>query len=110
MKIDLVGPRRRGRALGLNESAGYLGVAAAAFVTGLLAGSIAPITLVWAGGAVIALAGLLSSLLFVRDTDAHVALEQRRHGGRAHKISLRQAFPLVTYRDPVLRACSQAGS
>ena len=109
MKIDLVGPRRRGLALGLNESAGYLGVAAAAFTTGVLAGSIAPRTLVWVGGAAIGVAGLLGSLVFVRDTDAHVALEQRRHGGRSRKISLRQAFPLVTYRDPVLRACSQAG-
>ena len=42
MKIDLVGPRRRGLALGLNESAGYLGVAAAAFATGALAASYAP--------------------------------------------------------------------
>ena len=42
MKIDLVGPRRRGLALGLNEAAGYLGVAATAFVTGALAASFAP--------------------------------------------------------------------
>ena len=54
MKIDLVGPKRRGLALGLNESAGYLGVAAAAFLTGLLAASIAPRTVVWVGGAMIA--------------------------------------------------------
>ena len=58
MKIDLVGPKRRGLALGFNESAGYLGVATAAFLTGLLAASIAPRTLVWVGGAVIALVGL----------------------------------------------------
>jgi MFS family permease len=109
MKIDLVGPRRRGLALGLNESAGYLGVAGAAFLTGFLAASIAPRTLVWIGGAAIAAAGLLFSLLFVRDTHAHVTTEQQDHGGRADKIALRQAFPLVTYRDPVLRACSQAG-
>src|SRR3989441_4476987 len=109
MKIDLVGPRRRGLALGLNESAGYLGVAIAAFLTGLLAASTAPRTLVWAGGAIIAVVGLLASLVFVRDTHAHVALEQADHGGRAHKISLRAAFPLVSFRDPVLRACSQAG-
>ena len=37
MKIDLAGPARRGLALGLNEAAGYLGVAAAAFATGALA-------------------------------------------------------------------------
>ncbi|RDI73672.1 Major Facilitator Superfamily [Gaiella occulta] len=109
MKIDLVGPRRRGLALGFNESAGYLGVATAALVTGLLAASIAPRTLVWGGGAAVAAAGLLASILFVRDTRAHVAAEQAGHGGRERKISLRDAFPLVSYRDPVLRACSQAG-
>ncbi len=109
MKIDLVGPRRRGLALGFNESAGYLGVATAAFLTGLLSASIAPRTLVWVAGAVIATLGVVASAVFVRDTHAHVAAEQQAHGGRAHKISLREAFPLVTYRDPVLRACSQAG-
>ena len=51
MKIDLVGPRRRGLALGLNESAGYLGVAATAFATGALAATFAPRTLVWSLGA-----------------------------------------------------------
>src|SRR5439155_19035447 len=79
MKIDLVGPARRGLALGLNESAGYLGVAAAAFATGLLAATIAPRTLVWAGAALVAAAGTLVSLVFVRDTGAHVTLEQRAH-------------------------------
>ncbi len=109
MKIDLVGPRRRGLALGFNESAGYLGVAAAALLSGLLAASYAPRTVVWVGGAVIAVAGLALSVLLVRDTAAHVAREQADHGARARKISLREAFPLVTWHDPVLRACSQAG-
>ena len=57
MKIDLAGPRRRGLALGLNEAAGYLGVAATAFATGALAASFAPRTVVWVGAAVIAAAG-----------------------------------------------------
>jgi MFS family permease len=109
MKIDLVGPKRRGLALGLNESAGYLGVATAAFVTGLLASSTVPRTVVWVGGALIAGAGLVASLLFVRDTHAHVSAEQHDHGGRAHKIGLREAFPLVSYRDSMLRSCTQAG-
>ncbi|MGH3134411.1 MAG: MFS transporter [Gaiellaceae bacterium] len=109
MKVDLVGPRRRGLALGLNESAGYLGVAATAALTGLLAASVAPRTLVWVGGAVIACAGLVGSLVFVRDTHAHVSVEQRGHSGREHKVGLRHAFPLVSYRDPMLRACTQAG-
>ena len=108
MKIDLVGPVRRGLALGLNESAGYLGVAATALATGALAATFAPRTLVWSGAAVIALAGTLVSLLFVRDTGAHVSEEQLTHGS-ATSGTLRKAFARGTLRDPVLRACSQAG-
>src|SRR5207302_7915522 len=59
MKIDLAGPRRRGLALGLNEAAGYLGVAAAAFASGLLATAYAPRTVVWVGAAVLAALGLV---------------------------------------------------
>jgi MFS family permease len=108
MKIDLVGPRRRGLALGLNESAGYLGLAVTAFATGALAASFAPRTLVWAGAAVVAAAGTLISLLFVRDTGAHVEEEQRRRGV-AVASTLRSAFIRGTVRDRVLRACAQAG-
>jgi MFS family permease len=96
MKIDLAGPARRGLALGLNESAGYLGVAVTAFATGALASSFAPRTLVWAGAAVLAGAGLAASLLFVRDTGAHVQREQDIYAGGPPSRS-------------VLRACSQAG-
>jgi MFS family permease len=108
MKIDLVGPKRRGLALGLNESAGYLGVALTAFATGALAATYAPRTLVWAGAAVIAGLGLLVSLLFIRDTGAHVDEEQRLRG-LAVASTLRSAFVRGTVRDRVLRACSQAG-
>jgi len=110
MKIDLVGPRRRGLALGLNEAAGYLGVAVAAFATGALAADHAPRTVVWVGAALIASAGLLVSALAVRDTAAHVAAEQVAHGDRAPAHDgLRAAFTYATRRDPVLRACNQAG-
>jgi MFS family permease len=108
MKIDLVGPRRRGLALGLNESAGYLGVALTAFATGALAATYAPRTLVWAGAAIIAGVGTALSLLFVRDTGAHVDEEQRLRGV-AVASTLRSAFVRGTVRDRVLRACSQAG-
>jgi MFS family permease len=96
MKIDLVGPRRRGLALGLNESAGYLGVAATALVTGALAGTYAPRTLVWVFGVAIAVLGTVVSILFVRDTAGHVQREQRAHGAGVTGT-------------PTLRACSQAG-
>jgi MFS family permease len=110
MKIDLAGPRRRGLALGLNEAAGYLGVAATAFATGALAASFAPRTIVWVGAALIATAGLLISVFAVRDTGAHVAHEQVAHGDAVptHR-GLRDAFARASLHDPTLRACSQAG-
>ena len=111
MKIDLAGPRRRGLALGLNEAAGYLGVAATAFATGALAASYAPRTVVWVGAALISVVGLLVSIVAVRDTSAQVALEQQAHGTShpsAH-ASLGGAFAQATLHDPILRACSQAG-
>ena len=110
MKIDLAGPRRRGLALGFNEAAGYLGVAVTAFATGALAASYAPRTVVWVGAALIAVTGLLISVLAVRDTGPHVTLEQQAHGDDepAH-ANLRSAFAHASLRDPILRACSQAG-
>ena len=109
MKIDLAGPARRGLALGLNEAAGYLGVAATAFATGALAATYAPRTVIWVGAALIAATGLVISLVWVRDTHAHVALEQRDHDSTLASHTLRTAFVHATWGDPVLRACSQAG-
>src|SRR5437773_3693533 len=97
MKIDLAGPRRRGLALGLNEAAGYLGVAAAAFASGALAASYAPRTVIWAGAALIAAVGLLLTVTLVRDTGAHMQLEES------------EAAVAAVPAQPVLRACNQAG-
>jgi MFS family permease len=108
MKMDLAGPARRGLALGLNESAGYLGVAVAAFVTGALSASYAPRTVVWAGAAMIVALGLVASLIFVRDTHEHVRLEASEAGGQG-AVDFAAAFIGTSVRDPVLRACSQAG-
>lgn len=75
MKIDLVGPKQRGLAMGLNEFAGYLAVALAALAAGYMAAEFGPRSgPVWIGGAA-ALLGLAFTVLFVRDTGAHVALE-----------------------------------
>jgi len=110
MKIDLVGPRRRGLALGLNEAAGYGGVALAATATGFLAADLAARDVLVAAGAAIAVLGLLVSVMFVRDTAGHVALEQERHhDGGEEAPTLRAAFPEATWRSPALRSCSQAG-
>jgi MFS family permease len=111
MKIDLVGPRRRGFALGLNEAAGYGGVALAAGVSGWLAAEFAARDVLVVAGAVIALTAFLVSVLFVRDTGAHVALEQADHHPDAHDAPprLREAFADASYRSAPLRSCSQAG-
>ncbi|MFW6079451.1 MAG: MFS transporter [Gemmatimonadota bacterium] len=75
MKIDLVGPRQRGLAMGLNEFAGYLAVALAALGAGYLAAAYGPRTApFWIAGAAAA-GGLALSAFVVRDTGDHVALE-----------------------------------
>jgi MFS family permease len=110
MKVDLVGPRRRGLALGLNEAAGYGGVALAAGLAGWLAAEFAARDVLVVAGAAIAIVAFVLSVLFVSDTAAHVALEQARHadgGGAAPR--LRTSFAQASYRDPALRSCSQAG-
>jgi len=111
MKIDLVGPRRRGLALGLNEAAGYGGVALAAGLSGLLASEFAARDVVVVAGAAIAVSAFLLSLFFVRDTSGHVVLEQARHhpGAEGSPRPLREAFREATFRLPALRSCSQAG-
>jgi MFS family permease len=111
MKIDLVGPKRRGLALGLNEAAGYGGVALAAGLSGLLASQFAARNVVVVAGAAIAVIALLLSVLFVRDTACHVVLEQARDhpAADAEPPRLREAFARATYRQPALRSCSQAG-
>jgi MFS family permease len=110
MKIDLVGPKRRGLALGLNESAGYGGLAIAAGLSGLLAAQFAARDVLAVGGAVIAVTAFVLSLLFVRDTAAHVALEQAQNPS-AHGAPprFREAFASASYRVAALRSCSQAG-
>ncbi len=111
MKIDLAGPARRGLALGLNEAAGYLGVAVAAFASGALATHYAPRTVIWVSAAVIATIGLLASMRFVRDTADHVAAEQRAHAGTQSgaRLGFPAAFRRASIEHPVLRACNQAG-
>jgi len=108
MKIDLVGPRRRGLAIGLNESSGYLAVAAAALATGYLAARYglrpAPFVL----GLVAAVAGLVSSW-FARDTRGHVALESSRQTAAYEKPTTSVVFRDVSWSRAPMRAVSQAG-
>ena len=105
MKIDLVGPRRRGFALGLNEASGYLAVAAAAAVAGFLAASygIRPVPYYLAEG--LAVCGLLLSL-FARETSGHVDLES---AGAKPTQSVGRLMLDVSLRERTMSSACQAG-
>ena len=109
MKIDLVGPKSRGLAVGLNEFAGYLAVGITALLTGYVASIYglrpAPIYL----GIVYALLGTVLSVLLVRDTRDHVRVEVAGTNQQANAISFREVFTLTSFRDRNLFAASQAG-
>ncbi|CAM5507486.1 MFS transporter [Streptomyces tanashiensis] len=112
MKIDLVGPARRGLATGLNEAAGYVSVGATALLTGYLATHYGLRPAPELIGVVFLAAGLGLSLA-ARDTAAHLALELARHpapeDGPAGRPSFRETFGRTSWRDRSLRGASQAG-
>lgn len=108
MKVDLVGPKSRGLAVGLNEFAGYVAVGLTAYATGYIASRYglrpAPIYL----GVMYAAAGLVLSALVVRDTRAHVALETAA-APSGEPLRFSQVFALTSFKDRNLFAASQAG-
>src|ERR671912_445044 len=109
MKIDLVGPRRRGLAIGLNEFAGYLAVGLTALATGYLASLYGLRPEPFYFGVGYALLGLVVSVFLVRDTREHVRLEMEEHPPGPSPLTFREVFVKSTYRDRNLFACSQAG-
>jgi len=118
MKIDLVGPKQRGLAMGLNEFAGYLAVALSALATGLIAQRYGLRPQPFYLGIAFAAAGLALSTLLVRDTTAHAHGEARaRDRADADTVgvpaapmpSFRELFARGTWRDPALATSSQAG-
>jgi MFS family permease len=112
MKIDLVGPARRGLAMGLNEAAGYGAVSLSALGAGYLAATYALRPQPFVLGLVFAVAGLLLSLLFVRESQGHAAMEARQHQGSAASAaqpSFAQILLLTSWKDRALFSVSQAG-
>ncbi len=130
MKVDLVGPARRGLALGLNEFAGYLSVGVMAWLTGYIGATYALRPQPFYLGIGIAVAGLVCSVLFARDTLGHAHHEAKQHAAEATARlavrsnpparegsvappepvpSLKEIFRLTTWKEKALSACSQAG-
>ena len=113
MKIDLVGPARRGFAMGLNEAAGYGAVAVTALATGYIAehAGLRPepffLGLAYAG------LGLGLSVFLVRETHAHARHEAANHvtsnDTHHHDLTTGEIFRLTSFTDKALSSCSQAG-
>lgn len=109
MKIDLVGAERRGLAMGLNEFAGYAALAASAWATGWIAARSGLRPDPFYLGVIFVAAGLMLSLLFVRDTDGHVAREVVVSGSSERALSARQLFWRTSVADRNLSSACQAG-
>ena len=112
MKIDLVGPERRGLAMGFNEAAGYGAVALTALATGLIASKYGLRPEPFLLGIAYAALGLGLSSLFVRETRDHARLEASQHQGAPHLhggLTTREVFKLTSFTERALSSCSQAG-
>ena len=111
MKIDLVGPRQRGLAMGLNEFAGYLALAASALATGWIAATYGLRPQPFYLGVVFVLCGLVLSAWLVRDTGGHVLREtgQVAGTGAVPRVAAADVFWRTTLRDRNLSSVSQAG-
>lgn len=113
MKMDLVGPERRGLAMGLNEAAGYLGVAGTALATGYIASTYGLRPGPFLLGAVFIAIGLGLSVVAVRETHHHAKAEAAGHisvhAGTQAGLTTRETFTLTSFRDRSLSSVSQAG-
>jgi MFS family permease len=109
MKIDLVGPSRRGLAMGFNEFAGYVAVAGAALATAWIASRTGLRPDPFYLGVVFVVVGLSLSTLLVRETSAHVALESSARRSAANVATAGDVFWRTTLTDRNLSTISQAG-
>ena len=105
MKIDLVGQKNRGLAMGINESAGYVAVGLTAFLTGLIAARYGLRPYPFYLGIGFSVLGLISSWLLVKDTAPHVVSEQIASSVKP----LGNVFASTTWKHPNLGSITQAG-
>lgn len=114
MKIDLVGPKKRGFAMGLNEAAGYGTVGLTALLTGYIASRYGLRPQPFYIGIFYSIAGFLMSILVIRDTRKYAQLESSQikittSGEHAHKPGLLWVFKETSLKNKNLFAVSQAG-
>src|SRR5438874_11365382 len=107
MKIDLVGPARRGLAMGLNEFAGYVAVSLSALLTGYLASAHGLRPAPFYPGIAFAVLGLALSVSFVQETHCHARAEARQRSSHARRPRLPHILLLTSWKDRALFAGSQ---
>lgn len=105
MKIDLVGEKQRGFAMGLNEFAGYISVAIVAFLTGWVASEYGVRPYPFYLGIGLVILGLVSSIFFLKDTIQHVKAETMTNT----IPKLKNIFWDTTWKDKNLGSVTQAG-
>jgi MFS family permease len=105
MKIDLVGEKQRGFAMGLNEFAGYIAVAIVAWLTGYIAAEYGLRPYPFYVGIALSVIGLVLSWVFIKDTRKHVAIETTTSSVKR----LKNIFWSTTWKDKNLGSVTQAG-
>nr|WP_173108146.1 MFS transporter [Bacillus sp. KH172YL63] len=108
MKIDVAKPTQRGFAVGLNEFAGYTGVAVMAAVSGFVATTYSNRPEPFYIGILLVVIGLILSLL-VKDTGGHLALHRKASMQKGPSLSAREVFTTTTYRNKSLSSLTFAG-
>ncbi|MDQ5870318.1 MAG: MFS transporter [Thermoproteota archaeon] len=116
MKIDLVGKEKRGLALGLNEFAGYISVAAVGFITGYLASTFGLKPYPFYIGILFAILGLAISWIIVKDTRKFTMLEIKNNALESTDIetnvsdlNFKEVFLETSWKNHTLLSISQAG-
>lgn len=105
MKMDLVGEKQRGFAMGMNEFAGYLAVGIVAFLTSFIAEKYGVRPYPFYIGVVISILGLLLSIIWVKDSKYHVLYEAKN----AKIVKTENVFLTTTFKDRNLSSVTQAG-
>lgn len=105
MKIDLVGPKNRGLAMGINEAAGYLAVGAVAYLSASFANQYGLRPYPFYIGILLSILGLLTSIFFIKDTRGFVQLESEKSSIPLLSNVLKE----TTWKNPNLGSISQGG-
>ncbi len=109
MKIDLVGSKQRGFAMGLNEFAGYFAVALSALLTGYIASLYGHRPEPFYLGFGYVIIGTMLSIFLVRETKHHVTHEALNHSEKSHSLNQWEIFTKTSFKDKDLSSVTQAG-